>query len=72
MDTALLHWWSCDVLQDEGRRRFRSMVTEIEQACENLECKYFIEKEATLAHVLQNQRTYVAAVFCFNRFLRVG
>ncbi|KAJ7656644.1 hypothetical protein B0H17DRAFT_360270 [Mycena rosella] len=36
-DTAPLHWWSCDVLQDEGRRKFRSMVTEIEQACENLE-----------------------------------
>ncbi|KAJ7108777.1 hypothetical protein C8R44DRAFT_857673 [Mycena epipterygia] len=36
-DTAPLRLWSCDVLQDEGRQRFRSMVTEIEQACESLE-----------------------------------
>ncbi|KAJ7089326.1 hypothetical protein B0H15DRAFT_885465 [Mycena belliarum] len=36
-DTAPLHWWSCDVLEEEGRQRFRSLTTEIVQACENLE-----------------------------------
>ncbi|KAJ7819776.1 hypothetical protein B0H14DRAFT_2835694 [Mycena olivaceomarginata] len=36
-DTAPLDWWSCDVLEEEGRQRFRSLVTEIVQACENLE-----------------------------------
>ncbi|KAJ7629399.1 hypothetical protein DFH06DRAFT_1141027 [Mycena polygramma] len=32
-DTAPLRWWDCDVLEDEGRRRFRALVTEIEEAC---------------------------------------
>ncbi|KAJ7771337.1 hypothetical protein DFH07DRAFT_866376 [Mycena maculata] len=36
-DTAPLRWWICDVLQDEGRQRFSSMVNEIKQVCENLE-----------------------------------
>ncbi|KAJ7254962.1 hypothetical protein B0H12DRAFT_1016675, partial [Mycena haematopus] len=54
-DTAPLLWWSCDVLQDEGRRRFSSMVTEIEQACKSLERQYFVDKQSTLADALQNQ-----------------
>jgi hypothetical protein len=57
-DTAPSDWWSCDVLEEKGRQRFRSLVTEIVQACENLECKYSIDKQATLVDASQNRRMF--------------
>jgi hypothetical protein len=42
-DTVPMSWWSCDVLQDDGQRRFRSLVTEIEQVCEAPECELVVD-----------------------------
>ena len=31
--TAPEKWWDCDILENEGAKRFKSMVEEIKQAC---------------------------------------
>ena len=35
-DLAPLEYWDCDILEEEGEKRFKAMVEEIKQACEAL------------------------------------
>ena len=35
-DLTPLKYWDCDILEEEGEKRFKAMVEEIKQACEAL------------------------------------
>ena len=35
-DTAPLEYWDCDIIEEGGEERFRSVVDEIRQACVTL------------------------------------
>jgi hypothetical protein len=36
-DLALQKYWDCDILEEEGEKRFKTMVQEIKQGCAALQ-----------------------------------